>query len=181
MKLLPTVLFLCILACPALSTAAAPEELFSSFQNDTTYQNVLIERIISADTIVLEGGKKIKLIGIKAPQAPRRPKVEYDKNGLPLEQIVLPENTFEEKAFAFAYKLLVGKRVRLEFDATKSDEDFMTVAYVFIIDTKVLANTEILRYGYANLQIQPPNFKYADQLREAYQEARREKRGMQNE
>ncbi len=174
-------LILALFISPALSFAGETQELFRNFHTHTSYQNVLVERVISADTIVLEGGPKIKLIGLKAPPAPRRPRVEYDKNGLPIEAPGLPENTFEEKAYAFANKLFVGKRVRLEFDDSKSDDTFMTMAYVFLIEDGVMANTEILRYGYADLQIQPPNFKYEEKLREAYQEARREKRGLHNE
>ena len=141
---------------------------------------VLAKVIEGADTIVIEGEKKIRLIGLKAPEAPRRAKIEYDKNGQPIEAPVLPENTFEEKAFAFASQLLLGKHVRLEFDDSRVDDDFMTVAYVFLIDKPTFANVEILRYGYADLQLKPPNLKYEDQLRAAYREARQEKRGMQS-
>ncbi len=172
---------LCILIFPALSSSAKPDILFPSLQSQTILKNVLVERIISADTIVLEDGRKVKLIGLKAPEAPRRPKVEYDKNGLPIENIVLPENTLEEKAYAFVHKLLVGKEVRLEFDETRTDDHFTTVAYVFLVDSNILVNAEILRYGFADLQIQPPNFKYQEQLRDAYKESRREKRGLQNQ
>ncbi|MCB9757703.1 MAG: thermonuclease family protein [Candidatus Omnitrophica bacterium] len=170
-----------ILIFQTFGFTAQPDILFPSLQSQTILKNVLVERIISADTIVLEDGKKIKLIGLKAPDAPRRPKVEYDKNGLPIENVVLPENTFEEKAYAFAHKLLVGKKVRLEFDETRTDDHFATIAYVFLVDNNILVNAEILRWGYADLQIQPPNFKYQDQLRDAYKEARREKRGLQNQ
>lgn len=171
---------LCNFIFPTAAFTAQPDILFPSLQSQIIPENVLVERILSADTIVLENGKTIKLIGLKAPDAPRRPKVEYDKNGFPIENIVLPENTLEEKAFAFAHKLLVGKKVRLEFDETKSNDHFITVAYVFFVENNMMANTEILRYGYADLHIQPPNFKYEEHLRNAYKEARREKRGLQN-
>ncbi len=175
------VIVLIFLSCATVSFATAPEELFRDFHsNNNGYQDVLVDRILSTDTIVLADGKKIKLIGLKAPNAPRRPKVEYDKNGLPIENIVLPETTLEEKAFAFAHKLLFKKHVRLEFDTAKVDDNLMSIAYVFLIDGDILANSEILRYGYADLQIQPPNFKYEEQLRAAYKEARREKRGLQS-
>lgn len=166
---------------PTYSFTAEPDILFPSLQSQTILSNVLVERIISADTIVLNNGKKIKLIGLKAPDAPRRPKVEYDKNGLPIENRVLPENTLEEKAYAFTHKLLIGKEIRLEFDEAKADAHFTTVAYVFLVDSNILVNTEIIRWGYADLQIQPPNFKYEERLRAAYKEARQEKRGLQNQ
>ncbi len=42
-------------------------------------------------------------------------------------------------------------------------------------------NAEILRQGFANLSIRPPNMKFAKELREAYREARAEKRGLQGQ
>lgn len=177
-----TIIFASILL--SYSSAAVAEnsdELFRSIQNKNQFQDVIVERVISADTILVAEGKRIKLIGLKAPDAPPRPKVEYDKNNLLIEEPVLPENTLEEKAFAFAHKLLMGKHVRLEFDDTKIDEDFTTLAYVFLIKDNTLVNEEILRKGYADLRIRPTNFKYAERLREAYQEARREKRGLQGD
>lgn len=179
MKYFRLIILLSIILLPAAGAWAGDDELFSRFQDRSKYQNVLVERVLSADTIVLEGGERIKLIGLKAPEAPRRPKIKYDKNGQPMEPEVLPENTFEEKAFAFTAHLLEGKFVRLEFDDQRKDENFTSVAYVFLVKDKTFANVEILRQGFADLQIRPPNFKYADQLRAAYREARREKRGMQ--
>ena len=162
-----------------MASKGEPEALFRNFQNSNTNQNLIVERVVSADTIVV-GEKRFKLIGLKAPVAPRQPKVEYDKNGLPIDKPVLPENTFEEKAYAFASHLLLGKRVRFEFDESRNDDDFITLVYVFLADEGTFANTEIVRYGYADLQLKPPNLKYEEELREAYQEARREKRGMQS-
>jgi len=40
---------------------------------------------------------------------------------------------------------------------------------------------EILKQGFANLQIAAPNLKYSDLFRAAYREARTEKRGLHNE
>ena len=179
MKILLAALAVCLLR-PAVSPADTPESLIRNLNNGKQYQDVVVERVLSADTIMIEGDKKIRLIGVKGPEAPRRHKTEYDKNGQPIEKPVLPENTFEEKAYAFASHLLLGQHVRLEFDESRNDDDFTTVAYVFLVKEGTFANTEILRYGYADLQIKPPNLKYEEELRAAYREAREEKRGMQS-
>ena len=184
MKTLRILLFLLAASVLNLSVSFAesetPESLIRNLNNTSQYRDVVVERVLTADTIMLDGYKKIRLIGLKAPEAPRRPKTEYDKNGMPIEKPVLPENTFEEKAYAFASHLLLGKHIRLEFDDSRNDDDFMTVAYVFLVEDGTFANAEILRYGYADLQIKPPNLKYEDELRAAYREARQEKRGMQS-
>jgi micrococcal nuclease len=176
---LVAVLTFSILCAPSPALAAEKEQLFQNFQNTNAYKDVVVDRVMSADTILI-GEKKIRLIGLKAPAAPRQPKVEYDKNGLPIEKPILPENTFEEKAYAFASHLLLGQRVRIEFDESRTDEDFVTLGYVFLIADGTFANAQILRYGYADLQLKPPNLKYEEDLRDAYREARREKRGLQS-
>ena len=145
------------------------------------YKHVLVERVLSADEIMLEGGEHIQLIGLKAPEPPPRAREEQrDKYGFVIHE-ENPQMTIEERAFQFAKNLLQGKYVRLEFDEVKKSESFTTVAYVFLEDNNQLANAEILRQGYASLHIVPPNLKYVDILREAYQESRREKRGLQSE
>ena len=142
-------------------------------------ENQKVIRVIRADTIILENNEKIRLIGIKAPEPPPKREVETDKFGF----IIEPDNPLtpvEERAFNFAKFLLEGQTVRLEFDIQRRDKNFRTLAYVFLEDG-TLVNAEIVRQGFAHLQIRPPNTKYADLLREAYQEARREKRGLQGE
>lgn len=141
------------------------------------YKNVEVERVINADTIVLENGKKIRLIGLKALQAPKRYNVPRDEYGLIIEDTSDPTTSLEETAYDFVQELMGHKKVRVEFDTQSVDESGHMFGYVFLSDG-TMANEEILRQGYAGLQIRPPNLKYADQLREAYREARIEKRGI---
>ncbi len=154
--------------------------LFDHRSAQSPYQNVVVERVLSADTLVLKGGEKIRMIGLKAPEPPRRQKIERDKQGVIVERDT-PETTIEEKAFAFAQSLLEGQAVRLEFDEQKKDEDFITLAYVFLVENDVFVNAEILRQGFADLQLRAPNLKYSDILRRAYREAREQLRGLRGE
>ncbi len=155
------------------------------FKTDNKYKDVIVQEVISADTIIIENnfknGEKIKLIGLKAPEAPKKEKVQRSEYGFEVKKKVTPYTSIEEKAFEFTNNYLKGKHVRLEFDAEKQNENFIPIAYVFFTEEDTLINAEILRQGYANLHIVQPNTKYADQLRQAYQEARREKRGLQGE
>lgn len=141
-------------------------------------ENVRIKEVLSADTLVLENEEKIKLIGISAPKPPIPEKVERDRYGFVVKETVDPRIPLDEQALDFAKELLEGKHVRIEFDHQRRDEQFHTVAYVFLKDG-TLANAEILRQGFAHLRLRPPNMKYADELRKAYREARQEKRGLQ--
>ena len=158
------------------------------FKNSAQYQDVIVDEIRSADTIILRGkvGEKrevIKLIGIRAPKVPKSKKVDLDRDqyGFVKKKEVSPLTPIEEQAYDFVKELLEGQHVRIEFDSNKKADNGATFAYVFLLDDGTFVNTEILRQGFAHLQIRPPNTKYAKQLREAYKEARAEKRGLQGE
>ena len=171
--------FMLILNCSLNSTTAAASELFSNL-TEQEEQNIKIERSITADTVVLETGEKIKLIGLLAPPLPKKASPQYDSFGFVIPPVVTPETPIEEQSLHFVQKLLEKQLVRLEFDVQRKDESNYSLAYIFLPDG-TFVNAEILKNGLANLQIRPPNLKYEDKLREAYREARREKRGLQSE
>jgi len=145
------------------------------------YTNVQIDEVLSSNTIVLENGEKIILIGLKALDLPprERKKDTRDKFGFAIKEEVDPTSTLEQRALEFLKDLLEKKHVRIEFDVSRQDFDFNTLGYVFLEDS-TFANAEILREGYAYLTISPPNTKYEEDLRAAYKESRKEKRGVQS-
>ena len=152
------------------------------FGNAERYRDIVVEEVLSADTIKLKDEEIFKLIGLKAPEPPKRKKdVELDAYHFPVEQEADPTVAIEELSLKFAQKLLKGKHVRIEFDVERKDMNLRTLAYVFILDKNIFANAEIIRQGYANLQLSSTNKKYETELRQAYREAKGEKRGLQNE
>lgn len=169
--------FLAIAICGTPSAFAdKPEDLLNTGRN---YENVRVEKVLSADSFILEGGQKIRLIGLNALPAPKRQQIKTDEYGIIVKE-VNPVSTLIEQAFDFAKDLLENKYVRLELDAEQRDEKFKTLAYAFLSDG-TFVNAEILRQGFANLKLSPLNKKYTEQLRRAYQEAREQKRGLQGE
>ena len=68
--------------------------------------------------------------------------------------------------------------MRLEFDVEKRDKYGRLLAYVFISNGQLFLNAEIIKQGYAEVMIIPPNLKYADYFQGLYQEARENKRGL---
>ncbi len=140
-------------------------------------ETATVSRVLTTDTVILSNDKKVKLIGLSALATPKRPTPKRDSYGIIIEEDANPAISLEERALEFVQSLLKGKKVRLEFDILPYDEDFYTLAYVFL-DDNTLANVEILRQGFADLKISPPNTKYADLLRSAYQEARKEQKGI---
>jgi len=170
------------------STAFGDSNFDFFFKNTEEYKDVVVESILSADTLRLKGkvgekGETVKLIGLRAPKAPKKKTedIKRDQFGFVKKEPVSPLTPIEERAFKFAQDLLKNQHVRLEFDANKKTEDHATLAYVFLLEEDLFVNAEILRHGYAHLSIRPPNTKYAKELREAYREARAEQRGLQGE
>jgi micrococcal nuclease len=76
--------------------------------------------------------------------------------------------------------LLENKKVRLEYDVDAGDTSGYLYAYVYLPDGR-MANEELLRMGFVKLRIIPPNVKYEDRLNLAYQEAKKEKRGLEGD
>jgi len=138
-------------------------------------QEALVVKVLDTDTLLLENGKKIKLIGVESAGLPAREPVEVDKNGLIVEkqEATIP---LEEQALAYAQSLLEGERVRLEYDVEAKDSEFKSLAYVYLADGRFV-NVELLRQGFVRLRIEPPNFKHVKELRNAYQEAKKQQRG----
>jgi micrococcal nuclease len=52
------------------------------------------------------------------------------------------------------------KKVRLEFDVEKKDQEGRILAYVFVKD--LFVNGELVRLGFARAAVSPPNLKYKD-------------------
>ncbi len=139
-------------------------------------QEVSIAKVPDSDRLVLTDGRTIKLIGIESAGMPPRPEVKRDKNGMIVEEPQDSAIPLEEQAIAYARGLLEGKKVKLEFDVDAQDADGRRLAYVFLPDG-TLANAQLLRQGFVHLKIRPPNVKYAEELRQAYRQAKTEQRG----
>ena len=153
--------------------AAGPQELFAV----PPVQTAVVRTVLRADTLRLDDDQVVRLIGLRAPDRPRAKPRDRDEYGFILPESS-PETTLEEQAFDFVKFLLEGQTVRLEYDHQARDRDFHLLAYVYREQDDLFVNAEILRQGYAWLQTTPPNTKYAQQLRAAYQEARTARRGI---
>ena len=139
----------------------------------------MVVKVFASDLIVLEDGRHIKLIGIESAGPPPHKPVKYDDKGRVIEQPEEPTISLEEQALTYAQELLENKKVRLEYDvdAGETSSGYL-YAYVYLPDGR-MANVELLRMGFVKLRIIPPNVKYEDKLSAAYQEAKKEKRGLE--
>ena len=133
--------------------------LCSSFSSAEDYY--LVTRVVDGDTIVLNTGEKIRLIGIDTPETVHSKKpVEY----------------FGKEASAFTKRMCEGKRIWLEYDWQRYDKYSRTLAYVYLEDGTFL-NAEIIRQGYGFAYTRFP-FKYLEEFKRYQKEAMENKRGL---
>jgi endonuclease YncB( thermonuclease family) len=141
----------------------------------------LVVKVVASDLIVLEDGRRVKLIGTESMGLPPVKIAKYDQKGHVIEEPEEPTIPLEEQALTYAQDLLENKKVKLEYDVDAGDTSSgYLYAYVYLPDGR-MANVELLRMGFVKLKIIPPNVKYEDKLDMAYQEAKKEKRGLEGE
>ncbi|MEW6075520.1 MAG: thermonuclease family protein [Candidatus Omnitrophota bacterium] len=159
------------------------------------YSSVLVTRVIDGDTLHLENGKRVRLIGIDTPEMHDSQKLYRDSRRSTQDTETI--KAMGRRAYAFTRQLVEGKRVRLEFDAEKKDRYGRLLAYVYIdlglagdlkpqegiyythdYGTSIFVNASIVASGYADLMTYPPNVKYADLFLELYRQARDNNRGL---
>lgn len=114
-----------------------------------------VTKVIDGDTIVLENGEHVRYIGMDAPE-----------KGRPYYTEAARENK----------RLVGGKKVRLEYDVSRTDRYGRTLAYVYVGD--IFVNAELVKNGYDMIYTFPPNVKYYKTFLSLQEEARKQKRGL---
>ena len=124
---------------------------------------VKVTRVVDGDTIEIEGGEKVRYIGIDTPETvdPRK-----------------PVQCFGVEASKKNKEMVEGKMVRLEKDITHKDKYNRLLRYIWLDNVSI--NLELIKQGFAYSYSYPPDIKYQDQFLKAQQEAREAKRGLWN-
>lgn len=148
------------------------------FGKSYNYNDILVKRVIDGDTIQLETGQRVRLIGIDTPEMHYSDKLYRDSRRT--EQDIQTIRELGKRAYEFTKKLIEAKRVSLEFDVEKYDKYGRLLAYVYLKDG-TFVNAKIIEEGYASLMTIPPNVKYTDLFLKLYQKARENKRGLWKE
>ena len=183
-KIILTVLGLLLVFVMSLH-AGEPLKIYNSgnwgfkipFGRNYDYANILVRRVVDGDTLVLENGERVRLIGIDTPEMHESNKLDRDSQRSGEDKRVIQE--LGRRAYIFTRNLVEGKRVSLEFDLERQDQYERLLAYVYLKDLNhTFVNAEIVKEGYASLMTIPPNVKYADLFSRLYQEARANRRGL---
>jgi endonuclease YncB( thermonuclease family) len=114
-----------------------------------------VQKVYDGDTVLLEDGRKIRYLGINTPEW---------------------QEPFYLKAKKHNEALVLGKKVRLEFDVENTDKYGRLLAYVYVGDQ--MANAKLVEEGLADPFFIPPNSKHHAVLLGFQAEARKRKAGL---
>jgi micrococcal nuclease len=121
--------------------------------------------VIDGDTVILGGvDTHVRYLGIDAPE------ILTDES--PGDPISIESKQFNER-------LVLGKKVKLEFDREKYDHYGRMLAYVHV--DGIFVNEEMVRNGLARAFIVEPNDKYFQVIYKAEEQAKRERKGIWGE
>jgi len=172
MRKLTNTIFI-LLAVPLLFSFASAATVF--WGRGYNYEDVLVKRAVDGDTLQLENGERVRLIGIDTPEVHESDKLQKDSERTNRNKAEIIKMGM--RAWSFTRNLVQGKRVRLELDVEKHDKYGRLLAYVYL-KNGTFVNAEIVKEGYASLMTIPPNVKYADLFLRLYRQARENNRGL---
>ncbi len=126
--------------------------ILTNAQREKTFN---VTKVLDGDTIEIETGEKVRLLGINAAE-----QGEY----------------YHQEAKDELTKLVGGKQVKLESGPEDKDRYSRLLRYVFVGDAFV--NLQLLREGYATVYFIDPEEKYYLEFKEAENEAKESKLGL---
>jgi len=121
----------------------------------STSEKVVVTRVIDGDTIEIQGGDRVRYIGMDTPEI-----------GQP----------YYSEATAKNAELVEGKEVRLVKDVSEKDRYGRLLRYIYVGD--LFVNAELVRLGYARAYRYPPDTKYAELFSQLELEAKQAGRGL---
>lgn len=142
------------------------------------YNKILVTKVVDGDTLHLENGDRVRLIGVDTPESKVNAKLKRDSKRISRDYETIM--TMGKTAAKFTAGLVSYKYVKLEFDVQKRDRYNRLLAYVYLPDGKML-NAEIVKAGYAQVMTVPPNVAHQDLFLQLQTEAREANRGLWKE
>jgi micrococcal nuclease len=119
-------------------------------------------RVIDGDTLVLAGGREVRVLSIDAP--------EMERDGRPADFLA-------HRAKAALAGLTLNRKIGLEYGPLHYDHYGRLLAYLFLPD-HTLVNAVLVRRGLARVYFHAPNLRYREVLLAAQQEAIAARRGI---
>lgn len=139
-----------------------------------TSETAKVIKVIDGDTFEIEGGQKVRMIGIDTPETlhPRK-----------------PVQCFGKEASNLTKDMIQGKMVRLEKDVSETDRYGRLLRFVYLQNLsptplptgqlhEVFVNAYLIKEGFAFAVTFPPDVRLSDQFKELESEARYNKKGL---
>lgn len=120
-----------------------------------------VSRVIDGDTFEIQGGIKVRLIGVDTPEMKNKNKTL---------------DCFAAEATKKTQSLLTGKEVVLEKDVSETDKYGRLLRYVYVGGEMV--NDTLVKKGYAKIATFPPDVKNAQIFLASEKMARENKAGL---
>ncbi len=118
-----------------------------------------VQLVLDGDTFQLEGGERVRLLGLDAPERSA------------------PEECYGDESFNYLSERIAGRKVRLEYDLVREDSFGRTLAWVYLGDE--FMNGTLLAEGTACVLVIPPNGETKRTYLQALEDgARAAKRGL---
>ena len=148
-----------VLSCTACSSGYARDERGQGVATLTapvaSGELVRVKRVYDGDTILLEDGRKVRYLGINAPEF---------------------QEPFYLKAKRLNESLVLGREIQLEFDQERTDSYGRVLAYVYAGNEMV--NARLVQEGLAHAFFIGPNRKHHALLLRLQAEAQQRKVGI---
>lgn len=158
---IPGLILACLLGWDFQKDLARLELAGGLYQNEVIFpKTATVARAIDGDTVELETGQTVRLIGTQAPE-----------RGQPLHG----------ESQKYLESLVAGKKVGLEYETVDNMDKYgRLVAYVYLPGSRILVNVKMLESGLAKFLFYPhyKKYKYFDALQAAETEAKNKKLGL---
>ncbi|WP_036728993.1 thermonuclease family protein [Peptoniphilus mikwangii] len=143
-----------------------------SVKIDDNVEIAVIKTVIDGDTVILENGDKIRIIGINTPEIGKK------------------EELYGIEAKEFAEKILLNKKIYLEKDKKYFDKYGRKLRYIWLEIPEKITKGTIEEYNFSAIQLKngfartytfKPNVKYLDYFKKIQKSAIKNKEGMWKE
>lgn len=134
-----------------------------------SFFEVRVTSVIDGDTIEIEGGKKVRYIGIDTPET------KHPTKGVQCYGLEASQKNME---------LVDGKLIRMQKDVSETDRYGRLLRYVWLVNENatdsagLFVNDYLVREGYAVASTFPPDVMYSRQFIEAARVAREGNKGL---
>jgi len=153
---------LCCLSLPAQAGSCSATERL---------EKAAVRKVLDGDTVLLDNGNKLRLIGINTPEAEHKDKKR--------RHMIIPAEPLADRATNLLKHELekVNYRVAIQIGRDRRDRHSRLLGHLFTRDGRNLT-ARLLRRGMGFHIAIPPNLKLLDCYQRAEQHARKKKRGI---